>query len=192
MKQIHAMVAGMAATLLSASVLGAGVALPGDTGRPNEGIPPLETAPRPPNPNAPALPRAPAISLALEAAQAIAEGCKQFKLGVAIVNSVGAPILVYIPDGSMTRHSFFAIRKAYSAVVFKVPTSEIADQAQKPDSDIAARIKADPNLVGYPGGLPLKVGNEIVGAIGISGADPNPHNEECGQIGVKKIEARLK
>jgi uncharacterized protein GlcG (DUF336 family) len=193
MKQTHTVLAGLAAMLVStSSVLAAGVALPGDTGRPNDGVPPTESTPRPPNPNPPKLPRAPATALALEAAQAIAEGCKQFHLGVAVVNSVGAPILVYIPDGSQTRHSFFAIRKAYSAVIFKVPTSEIAEQAQHPDSDVAARIKTDPNLVGYPGGLPLKVGNEVIGAIGISGADPNPHNEECGQIGVKKIEARLK
>jgi len=192
MKQAHVLLAATLALLSTASALGAGVALPGDTGRPGDGVMPAESTPRPPNPSPPKLPRAPAIDLALEAAQAIAKGCSQYRLGVAVVNSVGAPILVYIPDGSMTRHTFFAIRKAYSAVIFKVPTSQITPEAQHPDSDVAAKIKADPNLVGYPGGLPLKVGDEVIGAIGISGADPAPHNEECGRIGLEKIQSRLK
>lgn len=42
--------------------------------------------------------RTPSIELALVAAKAIAEGCKQFSLGVAVVISEGVPILVYIPE----------------------------------------------------------------------------------------------
>jgi uncharacterized protein GlcG (DUF336 family) len=193
MKQLRALLAGIAVIVLFTPIAwGAGVALSGDDGRPNDGVPPINATPRPANPNPPKLPRAPSIELAMAAARAIAAGCKQYRLGVAIVNAAGAPILVYIPDGSQTRHAFFATRKAYSAVVFKAKTSEVTDRAQQQDPEITAMLKADPNLVAYPGGLPLRVGNEIVGAIGVSGADPNPHNEECGQIGVDKIRAKLK
>jgi uncharacterized protein GlcG (DUF336 family) len=36
------------------------------------------------------------------------------------------------------------------------------------------------------------VGNDIIGAIGISGAEPGGHDDECGQIGVDKIKGQLK
>lgn len=194
MQQSHATLAVMAAFLFStASALAAGSGMPGDNGKPaGTGIPAVPTgqpaAPRPPQPK-PA--RAPAVEVALTAVKAIAEACKQYPLGIAVVNSVGEPILVYIPDGSRTMHSYGAIRKAYSAVTFKAPTSEFISKAQQ-DIAVADKVKADPNLVAFGGGIPLKVGDEIIGAIGVSGAEPGGHDEECGLIGLEKIKGQLK
>ncbi len=107
------------------------------------------------------------------------------------MNSEGAPILAYIPDGSKSEHTYTAIRKAYSAVKFKVPTSDLTTRAAQ-DPQFAAMIKADPNLIAFKGGIPLKVGNDIIGAIGVSGAEPGGHDEECGLIGIAKIKVQLK
>ena len=194
------MQARLALTLASALlVLGgvsahaAGSGLPGDNGRPMEGIPNPNPAPRPAGamPSRPPAARAPGIDLAVEAARAIAEGCKQYRLAVAVVNSEGAPVLIYLPDGSEASHDYMAVRKAYSAVVFKMPTSQLTSKAQQ-DPEVAARIKADPNLVAFSGGLLLKAGDEIIGALGVSGAEPGGHDAECGAIGVDKIQSRLK
>jgi len=123
--KVLSITASVAAVLTASSMLSAGSELPGDVARPGDnGVPrpnPQPTAvlaPRPPPP--PAAP-APPIELALQAAQAIAQACKQYPLGVAVVNSEGAPILVYIPDGSEAAHTYTAIRKAYTTVKFKVP-----------------------------------------------------------------------
>jgi uncharacterized protein GlcG (DUF336 family) len=186
----------VAAVLTATADFAAGSGLPGDVARPGDnGVPwsksqPTLAAPasRPPPP--PAAP-APSIALALQAAQAIAQACKQYPLGVAVVNSEGVPILVYIPDGSEAGHTYTAIRKAYSTIKFKVPTSELRIRATQ-DPQFAAVIKADPNLIAFKGGLPLKVGNDIIGAIGVSGAEPGGHDEECGMIGVAKIVDRLR
>ena len=35
-------------------------------------------------------------------------------------------------------------------------------------------------------------GEKIVGAIGVSGAEPGHHDDECAQFGVAKIKDRLK
>lgn len=185
-----------AAVLVASAVRSAGSELPGDVARPGDnGVPrpnPRSTvpvpAPRPPPP--PGAP-APPIELALQAARAIAQACKQYPLGVAVVNSEGAPILVYIPDGSEAGHTYTAIRKAYTAVKFKVPTSDLTIRAAQ-DLQFAATIKADPNLIAFKGGIPLKAGNDIIGAIGVSGAEPGGHDEECGMIGVAKIKDQLK
>jgi uncharacterized protein GlcG (DUF336 family) len=128
--------------------------------------------------------------LALQAARAIAQACKQYPLGVAVVNSEGAPILVYIPDGSEPAHTYTAIRKAYTTVKFKVPTSELTGRAAR-DPQFAATIKADPNLIAFKGGIPLRAGSYIIGAIGVSGAEPGGHDEECGMVGIASIKDQL-
>jgi uncharacterized protein GlcG (DUF336 family) len=65
------------------------------------------------------------------------------------------------------------------------------EQAQK-DPAFAAKIKADPNLMAFHGGLLLEVGAEVIGAIGVSGAEPGGHDDECGTIGLNRIKDRLK
>jgi len=160
--------------------------MPGDYPRPGDKgvMRPSKEAKPPIQPPA----EAPPIALALEAAQAIVKGCDKDKIGVAVTNSAGEPILTYIPDGSDSHHVYTGIRKAYTAITFKVPTSALVAKAQQ-DADFAAKIQADPNLIAYKGGVLLKAGDRIVGAIAVSGSD---HDEDCALIGVRAIESRLK
>lgn len=177
-----------------ASAADVGDRLPGDSGRMAGGV--LPSGPPPVGPNgkpmemARSTSKAPSIALAVEAAQAIATGCKQYALGVAVVNAAGEPILVYLPDGSEPGHGYTAIRKAYTAAKLKTDTTPLVDKAQK-DPAFAATIKADPNLMAFHGGLLLKSGSEVIGAIGVSGAEPGGHDDECGTIGLNKIKNRL-
>jgi uncharacterized protein GlcG (DUF336 family) len=195
--KIHLILPGIVLLLASEVGITAGSALPGDHGRPGNGLPnasPPARAPgsTPPPPRAPQVAaRAPSVELAYKAAQAIAEGCKQFRLAVAVVNAEGGPTLIYVPDGTEASHGFTAMRKAYSAITFKVPTSQLVGRAQQ-DTEFAEKVKADTNLMPYSGGLLLKVGEEIIGAIGVSGAEPGAHDEECGLIGLEKIKSQLK
>ena len=191
MKQtlIPAFAIGAAAVGLASATFAAGPFLPGDNGRSGTGI----AAPNAPqNPVTPLAPIArPGVELAFEAAKAIADGCKQYPLGVAVVNAAGQPILTYIPDRSNTGHTYTAIRKAYSAITLKANTAQITARSQT-DPEYAAQFSADPNLTSNGGGVLLKVGDRIVGAIGVSGAEPGHHDDECAQFGLAKIKDRLK
>jgi uncharacterized protein GlcG (DUF336 family) len=170
-----------------------GQSLPGDNGRMMGGIFPANLPPMPPGgggmPQQAKVP-APPITMALQAAQAIAEGCKQYGLGVAVVDAKGEPRLVYIPDQSQSDHAYTAIRKAYTAVTFKVRTETLVVKAQT-DPVFAAKIKADPNLMAFKGGIPLFKGGQLIGAIGVSGAEPGGHDDECGMIGYNAIQSQL-
>ena len=42
------------------------------------------------------------------------------------------------------------------------------------------------------GGLPIKVGEEVIGGIGVGGAPGGDKDEACAQTGIEKINARLK
>ena len=174
------------------SAMAAPSALPGDRGRPGDGVPTAPSpsagppAPRPPDPAARAL----AIDLALKAAQAIAAGCRQYPFGLAIVNAEGVATLIYVPDGAAAWHGYSAVRKAYTAVTFKEPTSALVARVGQ-DAALAGKVRADPNLQLQKGGVPIIVGGETIGAIGVSGAEPGGHDEECALIGLNSIKDQL-
>lgn len=167
-------------------------AFPGDLGRPFDGLP-LPNGPgrRPPWPSRPPPARGPSVELALQAAQETVAACAGSHVGVAIIDSAGTPKLYYIPDGTAGFHAYTGFRKAYTALTFKMPTSEVG-ALSKTDAAVAAKITADTNLLSFAGGLPIKVGEEIIGAIGVSGAEPSAIDEKCANAGLEKIKTLLK
>jgi uncharacterized protein GlcG (DUF336 family) len=171
----------------------AGVPLPGDRARlpgtapPGAGLPRGAPGDRAADPAA----VAPSIDLALKAAQAIAAACKQYPMALAVVDSQGVAKLVYVPDDSAAWHGYSAIRKAYTAIVFQSDTSAVVKQAAG-DAAVMEKFRADANLSRQAGGLVLTAGGRIVGAIGVSGAEPGGHDEECGNVGRDRIKAELK
>ena len=85
-------------------------------------------------------------------------------------------------------HAYTGFRKAYTALTFKMPTSEVG-ALSKTDATIAAKITADTNFLSFAGGIPIRVGDEIIGAIGVSGAEPSSIDEKCANAGLEKIKA---
>jgi len=129
------------------------------------------------------------IDLAIKAAQAIGKGCSQYHFGAAIVNAKGEPILVYIPDGAGPSHGYTAIRKAYTAATFSVDSSKVGGMAKDPA--VATEMQADGNLVTMSGGLLIKSSaGKLLGAIGVSGAEPGGHDAECGMKGLDAIKGQ--
>jgi len=167
-----------------------GSGFPGDRGRPFDGLPFPPGPPPPPPPERP-VPKAPPLELALEAAKAIVAACNGYHVGVSIIDAAGTPKLYYIPDGTDGSHAYTGFRKAYTALTFKMPTSRVG-ALTKTDPAVVARVKADTNLLTFAGGLVLEAGGEVIGALGVSGAEPSAKDEECGLAGVVRIRERLK
>jgi len=133
----------------------------------------------------------PSIELALKAAQAIAKACKQYPYGMAVVDSTGVVKLIYVPDGAEGWHGYSAVRKAYTALTFKSDTSKVIKKAHE-DPSTVEKFKSDPNLQAQAGGVVLMVGEKVIGAIGVSGAEPGGHDEECAVAGRDEIKSDLK
>jgi uncharacterized protein GlcG (DUF336 family) len=66
------------------------------------------------------------------------------------------------------------------------------NERQKTDSDLAAKLSADSSLNARPGAVLLKVGNDVIGAIGVGGASPSEVDEECAKEGLKAVQGRLR
>jgi len=167
-----------------------GSGFPGDIGRPFNGLP-LPDGPLPPRPPTPPLARGIAMDLALEAAKEAVAACDGYHVGVSIVDSAGMPKLYYIADGTPGFHAYTGFRKAYTALKFRMPTSQVG-AATKTDPTVVAMIAADENLLSFAGGIPIFVGDDIVGAIGVSGAEPSAVDERCAQAGLSRVMARLR
>jgi uncharacterized protein GlcG (DUF336 family) len=143
--------------------------------------------------------RGPQVELALEAAQAALAACAAngVKAAVSVADSAGVTRLMLAADGTANDQIEISRKKAATAVALKAVTSEIAEKMEK-DQAFKARIEADKSLFPRPGGLPLMVGNDVIGAIGVSGAsrrDGVPggvRDEACAKAGLEKIKARLK
>lgn len=131
------------------------------------------------------------MELGLQAAKAAVEACPGFHIGVSIIDAAGLPKLTYIPDGTSGTHALTDLRKAKTALLVK-GASESVLQAIKTDKALADKVTGNSDHISYAGGLPITVGTEVIGAIGVSGAEPSAKDEACASAGLAKIQARLR
>ena len=84
-----------------------------------------------------------------------------------------------------------AMGKAYTALKAGIPGSEAMEKV-KTDPAFAARMAADP-LIGpvRAGGMPIRAGNDIIGAIGVSGGTSTQQVEACARKALDEIEPQL-
>jgi uncharacterized protein GlcG (DUF336 family) len=136
----------------------------------------------------------PSLVLAVEAANAAIAACNEtgYRIGVAVIDSAGEARALLTANGSDGSHVFVAMRKALTALEFRMPSSEASDAVPK-DKALLARVK--PNMFVMGGAIPIMHGDSVIGAIGVSGAGGIPfgHQDEvCAAAGLQKIKARLK
>jgi len=91
------------------------------------------------------------------------------KAVVAVCGPDGNPIAVHVMDGAFLVSFDVAVKKAYTAVSVKMSTLELGKLVQ-PGQTFAGleQIESD-KLVFFGGGVPLFVGDNLVGGLGISG-----------------------
>lgn len=147
----------------------------------------------PPPTNTPArVPAAkgPSLALAIEAAKIAVETCAADgaqTVAASVIDSAGVLKALLAADGTSPRGVSSSTIKAQTALHFKKSTSALFEQA-KTDKAFADSVTANPNINGRPGGILIKVGDEIIGAIGVGGGRTD---EPCAIAGLQKIQARL-
>lgn len=149
--------------------------------------PPPPPGPRPPDVVAVSVP----IDLAIVAAKATAAACTGYHVGIAILDQAGLPKLYYIPEGTAGGHAYTGFRKANTALLIGAPSEQIRARMAA-DKALADKVAASTNYVSWAGGLPIFAGGKLVGAIGVSGAEPSEKDEACAVEGLKAIQDRLK
>ena len=134
--------------------------------------------------------RIPAELASAAVAEAVATCTKQGYAETAVlVDADGVRQAVLRGDraGSHTLDSAFD--KAYTAASFKNDTLALAERAKGEDS-IAPLAKL-PHVMFFGGGVPIKLGDETIGAIGAAGAPGGKLDDACARAGLDKIKDRL-
>jgi uncharacterized protein GlcG (DUF336 family) len=137
-------------------------------------------------------------ALSLEMAQAIVQGtverCRAdgFSVSVTVVDGSGL-LKAFLRDEGNGPHTIdLSRRKAYTALTFasRFPSSLAFATARG-----STRGSPMPNVegtVGVGGGVPIKVGDVAIGAVGVSGAVGGDKDEICANAGIAKIAHLLK
>jgi uncharacterized protein GlcG (DUF336 family) len=90
--------------------------------------------------------------------------------------------------GAHTLDSAFA--KAYTSASFKTDTTALVARAKT--VPVLANLFKLPHLLLLGGGIVVKMGDEVVGAIGAAGAPGGDLDEACARAGLDKIKDQLK
>ena len=128
---------------------------------------------------------------ALAIATTAAETCKGqgYRVSVTVVGRNGEP-LVQLRGEDASPHTYdFSFRKAYTARTFRVASGEIANRFKQDPAYFAVHV---PNAVPSQGALPIKIGEEVIGAVGVSGAPGGDKDEACAKAGIDKVADQLK
>ena len=129
--------------------------------------------------------------IALTMAETALATCKTngYAVSVSVVGRAGELILQVRGDGTGPHTMENSFRKAYTSRTFR-----------QPSGDFAKRYKDDPqlslvwltNVVAAQGALPIKAGDDVIGAVGVSGAPGGEKDEVCAQAALDKVADQLK
>jgi uncharacterized protein GlcG (DUF336 family) len=130
-------------------------------------------------------------ALAVELAQASIAACKAqgYNISVSIVDRAGNTKLILVGDGAGALGRELSRRKAYTSAMQRVTTLDLAKRVATPGAFNPTLY--DTQLVTAGGGVPIKVGNETIGGVGVSGAPGGDKDEACAEAGLAKIKDRL-
>jgi uncharacterized protein GlcG (DUF336 family) len=128
---------------------------------------------------------------ALTIAQGAIESCgaKGYAVSVVVVDRDGDTIVAVRADNASPHTMENARRKAYTAMTFRTSTTEYAKRWADNNPVVRQQVTL-PNVIAIPGGLPIKVGSEVIGGVGASGS-PGV-DEPCVQAGLDKVADQLK
>ncbi len=140
-----------------------------------------------------ALERVPVLSL--DVAQKAAAACEQmatqksWRMNIAIVDSGANPILFHRMDGAFLGSGEIATRKAEASAKTPFPTRMLEELSFGKDrkGGMLPGLALAPGVLTIAGGLPLKVGETLIGAIGVSGSMPDD-DEMCANAGLDAIQ----
>jgi uncharacterized protein GlcG (DUF336 family) len=130
-------------------------------------------------------------AIAKTIAEATVASCaaKGYGVSAVVVDRAGEVIVALRGDNASPHTMENARRKAYTALSFRVSTTEYAKRFAS-DNPVVRQQVTLPNVIAIPGGLPIKVGNEVIGGAAASGS-PGV-DEPCVQAGLDKVADQLK
>jgi len=129
----------------------------------------------------------PALSQDVARLAAEAAGAVATQRGVApvaaVVDAGGELVYLWRPDAAQVASVGVATDKARTAAIYRRPSKDFEDQATHGRPSALHLARAVP----LQGGMPIVVGGQVVGALGVSGASSADEDQELALIGVEAV-----
>ena len=114
---------------------------------------------------------------------------KGWPVSATVVGRNGEVLVQLRGDGTGPHTMQNSYLKAFTSRTFRIPSG-----------DLQTRLKGDPtlglihlsNVIANQGALPIKIGEETIGAIGASGAPGGEKDEVCVKAGIDQVAGMLK
>jgi uncharacterized protein GlcG (DUF336 family) len=137
-------------------------------------------------------------ALSFEMAQAIVQGtverCRAdgFRVSVSVVDGSGLLKAFARDEGNGPHTIDLSRRKAYTALTFASRWATTLEAAKAWGTTLGSPMPNVEGTTGMGGGVPIKVGDIAIGAVGVSGAVGGDKDEICAKAGIAKVTHLLK
>ena len=129
-------------------------------------------------------------TVALAIATGAVDACRAlgFTSSAVVVVGRGGDTIIAASDDNARPHAMEAARrKAYTARTFAITTTEFSKEL--PDRPSRRAQVLLPNITSLDGGVPIKLGNDVIGGVGVAGSPGK--DEQCANAGLEKVKAAL-
>jgi uncharacterized protein GlcG (DUF336 family) len=131
------------------------------------------------------------VDMAVTIAQTAVQTCKAqgYNVSAHVLGRAGEVLVAMRGDDTGPHTLENSMKKAWTARAQRAPSVNFAKAVQQNPTVGAIHLT---NMVPAQGGLPIMVGMDIVGAVGVSGAPGGDKDEACAKAGIDKVAAMLK
>ena len=132
------------------------------------------------------------LDLANQIAAATVAACQAsgYAVSATVVDRAGSVRAVQRADNAGPHTLDSSRQKAYTSASAKNTTLAMMEGAQK--NPAGANLVHMPGFLLLGGGVPVKVGNEVIGAVGVGGAPGGQLDEQCANTALDKVKELLK
>ncbi len=130
------------------------------------------------------------IASQIAAATVAACAANNYNVTAAVVDRAGTLRALHRADNAGPHTVGAAQAKAYTSASARNTTSAMLENVQK--NPAAATLVDVPGFLVLGGGVPVRVGNEVIGAVGVGGAPGGHLDEQCANAGIAKVADLLK
>ena len=132
------------------------------------------------------------LELATQIAAAGVAACQAngYAVTVTVVDRAGSTRAVHRADNAGPHTVAASLQKAYTSASARNSTLAMMEGAQKNPG--AANLVHIPGFLLLGGGVPVRAGNEVIGAVGIGGAPGGHLDDQCATAALDKVKDQLK
>jgi uncharacterized protein GlcG (DUF336 family) len=131
------------------------------------------------------------LAAAVQIAQGAVEACaaRNFAVTATVVDRAGLVRAALRADRAGPHTIEASRRKAFTSASARNPTGAMAQAAA--DNPGARNLVHIDGFLLLGGGLPIRAGDEVIGAVGVGGAPSGQIDEECAAAGIERARASL-